>query len=113
MDHSQSLAAQPLDELRVDDLAVRDRDQVLVLFLKIDQRDFSERLQTRAEPALQPARAVRHPAQLARFTREEDANLVGFLDRKSAQNEGVCFVQWHKDRKSTRLNSSPLGISYA
>src|SRR5262252_7962788 len=96
MNHAQSLAAQPLDDLRVADLAVRDRDQLLVLFLIIDPRDFSESLQTRAEPALQPARAARHPAQLARLTREEDADLVGFLDRKSAQNEGVCFVQRHK-----------------
>jgi hypothetical protein len=39
---------------------------------------------------------MRHPAQLTRLTREEDANLVGLLNRKSAQNEGVCFVQRHK-----------------
>src|SRR5262249_53906445 len=98
MNHAQGLAAQPLDELRADDLTVRDRDQFLVLFLKIDQRDFSERLQTRSETALQSARAVRHSTQFARFTREEDANLVGFLDRKCAKNEGVCFVQRHKIR---------------
>src|SRR5262245_4588566 len=105
MDHAQGLAAQPLDELRADDLAVRDRDQLLVLFLKIDQRDFSERLQTSAEPALQSARAVRHPAQLARFTREEDAYFVGFLDRESAQDEGVCFVQRHKSSTEAPIDA--------
>jgi hypothetical protein len=39
---------------------------------------------------------MRHPAQLARLTGEENADLVGFLYRKGAQNEGVCFVQRHK-----------------
>src|ERR1035438_10672817 len=38
---------------------------------------------------------------------------VGRRKRLPHKNAGPCAPKWDRDRKSTRLNSSHLGISYA
>src|SRR5205814_7833244 len=59
-------------------------------------------------------RLDRRPSVVALdFSRQSGAGAADDLDRAHARAGKTRKIQRHEDRKSTRLNSSHLGISYA
>src|SRR5438874_5298613 len=70
--------------------------------------DLRRRPDATGEPGREPALGGRHPGEQSR-----QGTLRALRGVPRSSGEGALRVPWREDRKSTRLNSSHVEISYA